>query len=259
MSTQRILVVNSNASRAATALIEDALLGYHLANLDTVVVTADRGPQGIDTALDLALAAVETVRVVVSRAGEFDAVVIACGNDPGLEACRQVTQRPVIGIAEAAFHASCLLGARFAVPVLGPDKIARMEDLARRYGLSDRLAAVVPLDMTTADALSGRERLRSSLIEAGRVARDRDRAETFALTGSAMAGLENDIEAELGIPVICGLAVAVRFASALSALGLRSSHAFSYRTVQKRDALLGYDELAAVYGTPVSERLPEGR
>ncbi|MCK7495875.1 MAG: aspartate/glutamate racemase family protein [Comamonadaceae bacterium] len=41
--------------------------------------------------------------------------MIACFGDPGLDAAREATARPVLGIAEAAFHAAAMLATGFSV------------------------------------------------------------------------------------------------------------------------------------------------
>ena len=40
---------------------------------------------------------------------------IACFGDPGLDAARETAAAPVLGIAEAAFHAASLLATGFSV------------------------------------------------------------------------------------------------------------------------------------------------
>jgi allantoin racemase len=50
-----------------------------------------------------------------STASAPDAIVIACFGDPGLDAAREASAVPVLGIAEAAFHAASFLATGFSV------------------------------------------------------------------------------------------------------------------------------------------------
>ena len=49
------------------------------------------------------------------REENADAFIIACFGDPGLEAAREVTDKPVIGIAQAAITAARLMAPNFSV------------------------------------------------------------------------------------------------------------------------------------------------
>lgn len=243
----RLLVVNANTSAAATVAIADAAHAAARPGTHVAVVAPDHGPEGIDGPLDLAVAAVEVAGVIAERRDEHDAFVIACGNDPGLDAARQVAGGPVVGIAEAGMLLACTLGARFSIPVLSSAKVAPMVDLVRRYGVESRLASVVPMRTSTAEAIGDPEALLDGLIAAGRVARDRDLAEVFVLTGSAMAPLAPAVQDALELPVVAGVGAAVMLAETLVALGVSTSRRQTYRIPTKRDALRGHPLLQGVY------------
>jgi allantoin racemase len=248
-----LLVVNSNTSVAATKRIDAAAQAAARAGTTVTCIAALAGPQGIDGTLDLSIAGLETVRAIARNRTSYDAFIIACGNDPGLAGARQVTSRPVIGIAEAGILCSWPLGLRFSIPVLSRSKVALMEDLVRGYGLERRLASVVPIDATTGELIAASpDAVLEALLGAGRVARDRDYAEALVLTGSIMSGHEAELSGELQIPVISGLAAAVKMAESLVDLGLSTSQYFSFATPTKVDELNGYADLHDVYQSRAS-------
>ena len=45
----------------------------------------------------------------------YQAVIIACFSDPGLDAAREATDLPVVGIQDAAMHLAAQLGYQFSV------------------------------------------------------------------------------------------------------------------------------------------------
>lgn len=221
MSTRRLLVLNANTSARATAAI--AAFAQRHARGDTAleVTHPAAGPAGIDGAFDAAISGAEICRMAAAADDRCDAIVIACGNDPGLDGAREVARVPVVGIAEAGMLLACTIGARFAIPVLAPAKVAGMRSLVQRYGLIDRLAAVVPMDVQSSGAaFADQERLYAALETAGRTARERDHADVFVLTGSAMAGHEERLAHALGMPVVAGLAAAIALAETLVDLRL---------------------------------------
>ena len=67
-----------------------------------------------------------------------------------------------------------------------------------------------------------------SILEEARRAVEVDHAEVICLGCAGMAGLEEAITEQLGVPVIDGVGAAVRFAEALVSLGLRTSKVGTY-------------------------------
>ena len=244
---RRLLVVNSNTSMTATDRIA-AACALHT-SLDTHVdyVNAEAGPEGIDSLLDVAVSAIETVRVIARNRDAYDAFIVACGMDPGLDAARQVTDKPVLGIAEAAMLMACTLGAKFSILISMRSQTVAMEELVRHYGLISRLASVVAIEMTTAELIGGIDRLQERLVSAARKAIDEDMAEVVVLTGSVMGGLEKEITRQTGVPALSGMVCAIKLAENLIDLGVRTSHTYKYRTFKKLDRLIGYEDLQPVY------------
>ena len=142
---------------------------------------------------------------------------------------------------------ACTLGAKFSVLISMRSETAAMEELVGRYGLSSRLASVVAIEMTTAELVGGGDRLQERLISAAHRAIDEDMAEVIVLTGSVMAGLEQEVTRQTGVPALSGTVCAIKLAENLVDLGVRTSHIYKYRTFDKLDRLIGYDDLQPVY------------
>jgi allantoin racemase len=214
-----------------------------------LTVAPPHGPEGIDSVLDTTLAAVEVVREIVRAGDDHDACVIACGVDPGLAAARQVSSRPVVGIAEAGMLAACLVGHRFVIPVLSRAQVGVMSDLARAYGFEHRVAAVPSVGTTAAAHFSDAEAVFPALRQAAEAALETAGGDCVVLTGAAMAGLERPLQDALGVPVICGLSAGLELAGMLGRLDLRTSRLGRYATPGKADELNGYDDLQGVYSS----------
>ena len=100
MDKPTILVINPNSNHEVTQGLEDALKPLDFASGPEVICqTLADGPFGIESQAD-----VESVAMPLRRLIEGDnssaAFVIACYSDPGLQVCREGTDRPVFGIAE---------------------------------------------------------------------------------------------------------------------------------------------------------------
>ena len=82
--------------------------------------------------------------------------------------------------------------------------------------------------MSTLEVDADPERaVRAIVAEAGRAV-EADHAEVICLGCAGMAGLEEAITAELGVPVIDGIGAAVRLAEAVVGLGLKTSKISTY-------------------------------
>ena len=144
-----------------------------------------------------------------------DAIVIACFDDPALDAARARVSIPVIGIGEAAFHAAMLLGGRFSVVTTLPVAIPIIEENLTHYGLAAacarvRAAGVAVLELE--DESSGAAQKVSA--EIARAKAD-DGVGAIVLGCAGMADLARQMEAAHGLKVVDGVGAAAAFAAAL--------------------------------------------
>ena len=113
-TNMKLLLINPNTTAAMTTGIAEAARAAAPADVEIVATQPSFGPASIEGFFDEAIAAAG-VAEQMRLAGPVDAAVIACFGDPGLDAAREVCDGPVLGIAEAAFHAASLLATGFSV------------------------------------------------------------------------------------------------------------------------------------------------
>ena len=116
--TMQLLLINPNTSSAMTEGIAAAARDVAAAGTVVQAVQPSFGALSIEGHYDEAFATAgvaEQVRLARDSATPPDAVVIACFGDPGLDAAREAVDAPVLGIAEAAFHAATMLATGFSV------------------------------------------------------------------------------------------------------------------------------------------------
>jgi allantoin racemase len=207
----RILVINPNSNEAVTKGLSDALT--NLVFDDGPVLecrTLAEGPYGIETQEHVDSVALPLRRLVAGRS-DVDAFVIACYSDPGLQLCREATQRPVFGINECGVLTALARGERFGVIAIAEASIQRHVRYLRQMGLLERLAGERPLNMTVAETASGGRTL-DRMIEVGSRLRDVDRANVIVMGCAGMARHRAPLEAALGIAVIDPTQAAVAMA-----------------------------------------------
>ncbi len=112
----RILIVNPNTTAAMTVKIGRAGRAAAAAGTEIIAVNPADGPVSIEGYYDEAFSVPGLLaEIAKGDATGVSAHIIACFDDTGLEAARCVSQAPVIGIGEAAFHLASMLGHRFTV------------------------------------------------------------------------------------------------------------------------------------------------
>jgi len=201
MSRPRILVINPNSNINVTKGLAEALKPLDFVDGPEIVCTTlTEGPFGIESQSD-----VDSVAMPLRRLIETDnsaaAFVIACYSDPGLHVCREGTDRPVFGIAECGVLTAMTRAETFGVIAIAQRSIRRHIRYLRQMGLMDRLAGERPLNISVAETASGTETL-AKMIEVGRALKDEDGAGVIVMGCAGMAGLRNQLEDALGLPVI---------------------------------------------------------
>jgi allantoin racemase len=163
------------------------------------------------------------------RRGEEAGYVVACFDETGVDEARCVARGPVLRIAEAAMHVANMVAGGFSiVSALGRSAPA-LEHLVHKYGFERRCLRVrtvgVPVLALDEPGSGAVDRLRAELAAA--VAEDR--CEAVVLGCAGMADLNAQFPpAEFGLPVIDGVAAAVKLAEAVVGLGLGTSKALGY-------------------------------
>lgn len=191
-------------------------------------VTSPMGPESIEGYYDEAFAVPGLLQALI--AGEqdgADGAVIACFDDTGLDAARSAVATPVVGICEAAIHLAAPLAHRFTIVTTLSRSIPPLEALAERYGVAHRCivrAAEVPvlaLEHRDLGAVAKIEReIENALAD--------DRAEAIILGCAGMTDFAASLSRQFGVPVIDGVAAAVKLVEALIGLGLRTSKIGGY-------------------------------
>jgi len=225
MPTTKILVVNPNTTASMTQTIGAAARAAAAPGTEIVAVTSSMGPASIEGFYDEAFAVPGLIRALL-EVPDADAGIIACFDDTGLDAARSVARFPVVGICEAALMTAGQLAKRIAIVTTLPRSIVPLEELVRRYGFADRAVvtacnvAVLDLEKTGSDAV---EKLDAEIA----LALDRG-AEAIVLGCAGMADLALTLSQRFGVPVIDGVAAAVKQAEALVGLKLTTSRRGSY-------------------------------
>jgi allantoin racemase len=225
----RILVVNPNTTAAMTEKIGRAASAAAAPGTEIVAVNPSDGPVSIEGYYDEALSVPGLLaEIIKGEATGVSAHVIACFDDTGLEAARSIAVAPVIGIGEAAFHLALMLGHRFSIVTTLSRSIAAIENNLLKYGLAGRCGKVRACELPVLSLDDPSSNAAARIGAEIELAKREERAEVIVLGCAGMADLAADLSAKHGLPVIDGVASAVKLAEAFGALGLKTSKIGAY-------------------------------
>ena len=160
----------------------------------------------------------------------FDAAIIGCFYDMGLQAAREVTERMVVvAPCEASTHIAATLGDKFSVIVGRRKWIPQMRENVVRYGMKERLASFKSVDLGVLEFHQDEDETARRFKQVGREAVERDGAEVLVLGCTATYGFYRELQEELGVPVIDSMIAA--FKAAEFAAELRSRFGWGHSKI----------------------------
>lgn len=200
----KLLLLNGNTDAAITeklAVAARAMCGDEIAP-----ATARFGARYIATRAASAIAAHAVLDLLAERVGAtnpegFDAAIIACFGDPGLDAAREMLPIPVLGLADASIPAALRLAPRVALLTGGAAWVPMLREFALLRGYSAdevRIAAVTP----TGDMIAREPERALELLAEATEEQVASGAEVVVLGGAGLVGLAERLQPRVSVPVL---------------------------------------------------------
>jgi allantoin racemase len=230
----KLVAVNVNTNEHMTETIAAAARRAASPGTEIVALTPRFGAGSVDCAFESYLAAVGVMDCVLAYEEAYDAVVLAGFGEHGRDGLQELVAAPVIEICEASAHVAQMVGRSYAVVTTLQRSVPLIEDRLRVAGLSDRCASVRATGLTTAEVDADPQRAAGAVLVQARRAVEEDHAEVICLGCAGLAGLEDGIRTGLGVPVVDGVAAAVRLAEAVVGLGLTTSKRWTYASPEPK-------------------------
>lgn len=228
----RILVVNPNTTASMTEKIGQAAKGVAAPGTEIIAVNPAVGPASIEGFYDEAISLAGLLGAIEANP-DVDAVVIACFDDTGLDAARCLTDCPIVGIGEAAYHMASMLANKFSVVTTLARSVPALEHNLHRYGLAARCARVRSSDVAVLELEQPGSAARAKISAEIQNAIIEDRAEAIVLGCAGMTDLADALAIEHGLPVLDGVRCAVSLAESMVRLGLSTSRLGGYAPRQR--------------------------
>lgn len=222
------VIMTDKAMDRATMDDRERMLGAAVS--DGVVISVDcikKGPDELDCSTDEAFAAPELVKESIRAEQEgYDAIVIYCFSDVGLDAVRENVRIPVIGPGETSLLAAGLLCNRFVVITTESANIPRTYRRLMRSSIArEKLTSVQALDVPIGELRVNPEATGAYLKAVCKRAAAEEQADGVILGCLGMASYSGPLRQELPIKVFDPAFIALAYAEMCVRLGLRHSPA----------------------------------
>lgn len=224
---------------------QDKLQQWAAPGTDVTVRAVEEGPASIESMYEEYLSIPAMSKLVVeTQADGFDAAIVGCFGDPGLDGLREISDMLVVGPASASIALATTLGHRFSYVTVTASIVPALRRLAWEAGASDALASVRYIETSVMDVNKDHGAALGRMLEQGKLAVERDGADTLVLGCMSMGFLDvaEQMTAELGVPVINPSRAGLHMAEMSCAMGLRHSRR-AFMTPPKIAAGKGIDDL----------------
>lgn len=198
----KILVINPNSNVLVTEKMQDSF-DNHSPNGSVGVdfITLSGAPFGIETDADIKFVEPLIINKISDELDEYDAFVIACYSDPGLNEAKQIFKKPIYGIHETSVKFCTKLRHNFGVIALGDESIQRHIDYIKALNLESYYIGENALNISVNEAVSDKSTF-SKIIISGRDLIEKQRVEMIILGCAGLAKHRAAVERELGVKVI---------------------------------------------------------
>ncbi len=215
----RILLINPNTTEAVTDIAAAQARAVIGEAAEVVAVTGRFGARYIASRAGAAIAAHAALDALAAHVAGCDAVYLACFGDPGLDALREISPVPVVGMADASCRAALAHGARFSIVTGGVLWEPMLTEFVAHLGLADRLASVRAIAPTGGEIARDPDAALRGLAQACSACATQDKADVVILGGAALGGLAPRIQAAVPVPVLCSVEQGARAALAAAIRG----------------------------------------
>lgn len=216
----KIKIINPNTTLRMTREVEEAAKQYAAAGTEVYAVSPSTGPDSVEGLYDEAMAVPGVISEIIKgdREEGADAFIIACFGDPGLEAAREVTDKPVVGIAQAAITAARLMAPNFSVLYVLDRSQKIIENVLQLHNAEKECCSIRSIGLGVLES-EDKEKLLAALMEKGELCVKEDGAECILLGCAGYVQFAEIMTEKLGVLVLDGVVPAVKLCEAMAGIG----------------------------------------
>jgi len=240
---KRILFINPIASSDYDDQIQESLEAGKSQDTRIKVVSLEKGPLHLDYHYYETLVLAPILHLVKQAEREgYDAAIIGCFYDSGLEAAREITHKLVVAApAESCLHIAASLGHSFSIIVTRDKTIPKMRQNVVKYGFREHLASFKSIALGVRGLQENQTETARRMKVLAKEAVERDLAEVIILGCTIQFGFYKELQEYLGVPVLDAILATLKYAELLIELKKRfnwsQSKAYGYESPPKEEII----------------------
>jgi len=240
---KRILFINPIASSDYDDQIQESLQAGKSQDTRIKVVSLEKGPLHLEYHYYETLVLAPILHLVKQAEREgYDAAIIGCFYDSGLEAAREITHKLVVAApAESCLHIAASLGHSFSIIVTRDKTIPKMRQNVVKYGFREHLASFKSIALAVGDLQENQTETARKMKVLAKEAVERDLAEVIILGCTIQFGFYKELQEYLGVPVLDAILATLKYAELLIELKKRfnwsQSKAYGYESPPKEEII----------------------
>ena len=246
----KILAINPNTSESFNELLRNKAAIYALQSTEIEVISPESGPEVIEGIYDESLSIQKTIETFIDLEKNFDAFIIACFSDHlATYAIREITHKPVLGIAEASIYLASMLGEKFSIITTNDRWKPLLTDAVKKYGVEAKCASIRTIGLSVSDLEERKgESIKKIIENEASIALHQDGAEVICLGCAGMSGFDKELNKKLGIPVLDGFVCAIKLLEVVHQYGLTHSKINTYSQPLYKELTNLPSKFSKVYG-----------
>ena len=163
---------------------------------------------------------------IKAEANGYDAVVPFGTLDAGVELSRNLVKIPVVGAGQSVLHLGAQLSNRLGVVAYEDKSVPFMHKQMHAWRVADYVVGIRGIGIPLPESSKNRDAMRGRFIEVARYLIDQCDAEIIVPMGVTMVPVQyspQEMEQELGVPVMNALKTSIQTAEMLVRMGLTHS------------------------------------
>jgi allantoin racemase len=186
------------------------------------IKVVEDGPMAIENAMDEYQAMPNILKFILKHQEKYDAMVIGCAGDAGIEGAREQARIPIVGPGESSILLGTLGDKHFSIVTTSLQRAAIKRRLVREAGLDvNRLVSSHSMDIPVLEMGKDLKRTQRNLIRAMKEAKSHG-ADVMILGCMSVAFMDSvllkEAEKKAGIPLVNPIVTAVKMAEALASM-----------------------------------------
>ncbi|MFB6300134.1 MAG: aspartate/glutamate racemase family protein [Halobacteriales archaeon] len=213
------------------------------AHVDVTVEKAiGPGPSSIESAVEEEWCTVGLMKGAWRIRDDYDAIVIGCFGDPGIDALRELVEVPVVGPAETTIRTAAQIADRFTWLTILEELETASWKQAHEHHLAQKCTSVRSVDAPVLEIDHEDNALVERMIETGKTAVEEDGAQALfpGCMSLSFMQVHDEIQGRVGVPFLDPATLALEQADTWARHGVaQSKDAYPSPKLEKLDMLLG--------------------